>query len=135
MGNGTGSHRTGLCNNNKMPSLEAAAAASAGPTAQLPGSSWWTQQMRWRTEVAAAAATADPCQPELDLQVVGPSFGADPVWVDFLGLKVLNMLLWALVGEVVRAPAGLSLGHTGPEHLLSPVGRNSLGYVAQAPVV
>lgn len=39
-GNGTGSHHTRVCNSSKMPSLEEAAAASAGLTAWLPGSSW-----------------------------------------------------------------------------------------------
>jgi len=83
----------------------------------------------------AGLAAADLCQLELGLRVVGPSFGAVPARVDFLGLKVLNTLLWALVEEAVLAPAGLSLGHAGPERLLSPVGRNGLSYVAQAQVV
>lgn len=87
--------------------------------------------MRWRTEGAEVAA-ADPCQLELDLQVAGLNCGAVLALVDFLGLKVLEMLLWALAGEEALAPAGLYLGHAGPEHLSSPVGRNGLGYAPQA---
>lgn len=90
--------------------------------------------MRWKTEAAEAAA-ADLRQLELGLRVVGPSSGAVPARVDLLGLKDLYMLLWALVGEVVLALAGLSLGHAVPERLLSPVGRNGLSYVALAQVV
>lgn len=89
--------------------------------------------MHWRTEAAGVAA-ADLCQPELDLGVVGPSFGAVPAQVDFPGLKVLNMSVWALVEEAVLAPAGLSRGHAGPVCLSSPVGRNGLSYAALAQV-
>lgn len=134
-GTATGSHRTGVCNSSKLPSpREAAAAATAGPTARLPGWSWWTRWTRWRTEVAEAAA-ADPCQLERDLPVAGPSFGTAPAPAGFLGSKVLNMLLWALAGGPAMAPAGLSLGHMGPERLLSPAGRNGLGYAPLAQVV
>lgn len=66
-------------------------------------------------------AEAGPGQLELDLQVAGLSFGAALVLVDFLGLRVLKMLLWALVGLKELAPAALSPGHAGPEHLFSPV--------------
>lgn len=96
-GTGLGSCHTGLCNSKRTPSPGAAAASNAGPVARLPGWSCWTQPTHWRTEVAEIAA-ADPGQLELDLQVAGPGLGAVLVLVDFLGLRVLKVLLWALVG-------------------------------------
>lgn len=81
--------------------------------------------MRWTTEAAKAVA-ADLCPLELDLQVAGLGVGAVPV-LDFLGLKILKTPLWA--------PVRLYPGHTGPAHLLSPAGRNGLGYAPQGPVV
>lgn len=83
----------------------------------------------------AEAEAADSGQLELDLQVAGLSLGAVLEPVDLLSLKVLRGVLWGPVEAVAPAPAGLSLGHAGPEHLSSPVGRNGLGYAAQAQAV
>ena len=85
------------------------------------------------------AAAAGPCQLEPDLQTDGLGLGTVLALVDLLGLKALEVLLWA-PGEgegegEAPAPAGLSLGRAGPEHLSSPVGRNGLGYAPQAHVV
>jgi hypothetical protein len=88
----------------------------------------------------AEAAAAGLCQLELDLLVVGPSCGTVLEWVDFLDLKLPEMLLGALVGEKsvaeeTPALAGLFLGHSGPVHRLSPAGRNGLGYASQTQIV
>lgn len=83
----------------------------------------------------AETAAADLGQLEPDLRVAGLSLGAVLAPVDFLGWMVLQAGLWGLVEAVVLAPAGLSLGHVGPEHLSSPADRNGLGYVPQAQAV
>lgn len=83
------------------------------------------------------AAAAGPCQLEPDLQMDGLGLGAVLALVDLLGLKALEVLLWA-PGEGEGegpSPAGLSLGHAGPEQLSSPVGRNGLAYAPQARAV
>ena len=79
----------------------------------------------------AEGAAAGSGQLELDLL----SLGAVLVVVDFLGLRVLKVLLWALVGAEELDPAGLSPGHAAPEHLLPPAGRDSLGHAPQAQAV
>lgn len=75
----------------------------------------------------AVAAAADSCQLEPDSLVAGLSLGAGLALADSLGVKVLEALLWAPAGEAALAPAELSPGHTGPERLSSPAGRNGLG--------
>lgn len=132
-GTATGSRRTGVCCNSRTPG-PGAAAATAGPPAWLPGLGCWTQPTYWRTEAAEAEA-ADLGQLEPDLQVAGLSLGTVLALVDLLGLKVLKVVLWGLAEAAVLAPAGLSLGYAGPEHLSSPVGRNGLGYGPQGQAV
>lgn len=129
---GAGSRHTGTCSSNRKPGREAGAAATAGRAVGPPGSSWWTQQRRWRTEVAGAAA-ADPRQQELGLQA-GPGLQAVPAPGDSLGLKAPEALLWAPAERAVAAPAPawLSLHRAGPEPLSSPADRNGPGCSPQA---
>lgn len=131
-GMGAGSRHTRACSRSRMPGREAGAAATAGRAVGPPGPSWWTQQRRWRTEVAGAAA-ADPRQQQLGLRA-GPGPQAVPAPGDSPGWTAPEALLWAPAEQAVAvpAPAGLSLHQAGHEPLSSPADRNGPGCSPQA---